>query len=90
MHSVPPLIPISDLRQRQNEILEQMSEGPVILLQRSKAAAVLVSPADWNALVDQIEDLEDTVAVLQAKLTLAMGEDELIDWVSVEAEVVPA
>ncbi|MFQ5796297.1 MAG: type II toxin-antitoxin system Phd/YefM family antitoxin [Candidatus Bipolaricaulia bacterium] len=38
----------SKLRQTQNEVLEKLSEGPVVLTQHGEATAVLVDPEQWN------------------------------------------
>jgi prevent-host-death family protein len=42
MRAIPELVPISQLRQRQSEVLARLSEGPVILTQHGQGAAVLV------------------------------------------------
>jgi PHD/YefM family antitoxin component YafN of YafNO toxin-antitoxin module len=89
LSALPQLIPISAIRQRQAEILAMLSRGPVLLVQRSQAAAVLVSPDEWNATMERLDDLEDTVAALRTELALSSGDDELVDWDDTEAEVVP-
>jgi prevent-host-death family protein len=58
MNEVPTIVPVTDLRYKHNELFKRLSEGPVILAQRSKPAAVLVSVADWNQQVKQIRELQ--------------------------------
>ena len=57
MNPLPQTVPISHLRQRQDEILAMAQKGPVLLLSRSKPAAVLLSPSEWNLLAAQIDEL---------------------------------
>jgi prevent-host-death family protein len=61
VNAVPELVPISEIRKRQNEILIQLKDSPVILTQRGRAAAVMVSPQEWNRLVNKLKDLEEAL-----------------------------
>ena len=67
MNALPELVPISELRTRQPEILEALSDKPVLLTQHSRAAAVLLSPELYNKMVEYIEDLEDSVDAFVAR-----------------------
>ncbi len=67
MFPVPELVGISTLRLKQNEILNKLSEGPVVLTQRSQAVAVIISPEQWNRLVGEPEDLRDILAAREAR-----------------------
>ncbi|MDY7000557.1 MAG: type II toxin-antitoxin system Phd/YefM family antitoxin [Thermodesulfobacteriota bacterium] len=67
MQAVPEMIPISELRQKQNQILEKLTQGPVVLTQRGRASAVLVSPNEWNLLVKELENLRDCIDVLESR-----------------------
>jgi prevent-host-death family protein len=58
MNVLPQTAPISDLRTRQTEILHMAESDPVVLMSRSKPAAVLLSPSQWDALVERMEELE--------------------------------
>ena len=55
IHSVPPIRPISSLRQDQDSILNTMDQEPVILSQRGRERAVLVSVEQWNQMVELLE-----------------------------------
>jgi prevent-host-death family protein len=87
MAALPSVRPISDLRLRQAEVLEETRQGPVILAHRGRAAAVLVSLERWNSLVGELEDLRDVVEVLEAKQRVAAGEERLISLEELEAEL---
>ncbi len=67
MAALPQLVPISDLRTRQAESLAGLREGPVILTQRSKAAAVLISTEQYNQMVAMLEDLQDALDAKEAR-----------------------
>ena len=55
IRSVPPIWPISSLRQDQDSILNTMDKEPVILSQRGRERAVLVSVEQWNHMVELLE-----------------------------------
>ena len=52
---IPPIRPFSSLRQDQDSILDTMDKEPVILSQRGKERAVLVSVEQWNQMVSLLE-----------------------------------
>lgn len=87
MNPIPYTIPISDLRFQQSDVLTQVAESPVVLTKQGRAVAVLVDPDYWNAVIEDLDDLADTLAVAQAKLALATGEEALTDWEDVKAEL---
>lgn len=97
MDKVQQIVPITDMRLRHAEVLERLSQGPVILAQRSKPAAVLVAVEMWDQIADYIDDLEATVDALDAELKIARGEatshilteTELNEWLSGD-EKIPA
>ncbi|MFN8487910.1 MAG: type II toxin-antitoxin system prevent-host-death family antitoxin [Caldilineaceae bacterium] len=80
MDTVPQIVPISDLRIRHNDVLEMLKNGPVILAQRSRPAAVLVSVEAWDDQAEYIDNLECAVAALKVELAIAKGEDELVEF----------
>jgi prevent-host-death family protein len=51
IRSVPPIRPLSSLRQDQDSILNTMDKEPVILSPRGRERAVLVSVEQWNQMV---------------------------------------
>ena len=61
MDIVSEVVPISDLRHRQNEIIERLDEGPVILTQRGRGTAVLLSLERWKEIQQQLADLEEAL-----------------------------
>ncbi len=84
---VPALLPISDLRQRQNEILEQVREAPVVLTQRGRATGVLVSVEQWNALIAEVEDLRDALDAAEGREDLRSEPTSVRPLADVEADL---
>ena len=54
--------PISDMKSKQENVMEMLSSGPVVLMERSQPAAVIVSPDEWNRTAKQIAMLETIMA----------------------------
>jgi len=78
MSPIPAIVPLSDLRVRQAEILELARHGPVVLLERgSRPALVAVTPEMWNDITERLEELEDAAAVYRAKWELATVRDTM-------------
>lgn len=69
MARVPEIVPITDLRQDSSAVLKRLrsSREPVIITQRGRAAAVLLS----------VEEYERTENERQILLLLARGEKEI-------------
>jgi len=84
MNTLPHIIPISDLRIRHNEVLDLLKQGKIILAQRSRPIAVLLSIADWEDQAEYIDKLECAVAALKVELALAKGETDLIELTPAE------
>lgn len=66
MEKVQQIVPISNFRIDQDAILALMDKEPVILAQRSKARAVLVSVEQWDAMVEQLSERRFTEAQMKA------------------------
>ena len=75
MNLVMKTAPISDMKRDQAQVMNLLPDGPVVLMQRSQPAAVMVKPEQWNAIAEEIEDLRDVIASLEAELAIATGEE---------------
>jgi prevent-host-death family protein len=69
MVPIPDLVPISDLRLRQSEVLAKLENGPVILTQHSRARAVLMDYDAWRRLMEELEDMDDALTSLETRAT---------------------
>lgn len=89
MTTTEQIVPVSDFRIHQSEVLDKLTNGPVYLTQRSKPAAVLLSATLWDQLLNRLENQEDLIEALKAELSIAQGnyEPEEIDFDALEAEV---
>jgi len=56
VNRIPELIPISEIRQRQNEILASLRNGPIVLTQHGRAAAVMLAPDEYNRLAHCVNE----------------------------------
>lgn len=79
MQQVPNLVPISEMRLHQSEVLDKLKAGPIILTQRSKAAAVLIDPVQWNRLIEHMENLQDILTIVRKEQRIAAGELAEVD-----------
>lgn len=84
MYKMPPTIPISNLRNDQDEILAMMDEQPVMLTQRGKARAALVNIEQWNHLMDLLEMYR---AYWRAESTRVQNEMADQTWIDADAMI---
>ncbi len=52
---------VSELRSDLSELIKNLDEGPLLVLSRSRPAAVMVEPEMFEAIIDKCELLEDLV-----------------------------
>lgn len=75
-HLTEDVHPISDLRRRGRDLVEQaiLTRRPVVIIERGRATAVIVSAAEWDAAREREELLR---AVLEGER--AVHEGRLVD-----------
>ena len=76
---------VTSFRNNYDAVLKKLVQGPVLLLQRSTLAAVVVSADDWNELQTQLITQEQENRELKTQLRNA-----LLDKYSLEMQYVPA
>jgi prevent-host-death family protein len=95
MYKTQQFEPITTIQRHPNKVLAMLEHGPVVLASRSKPAAILVRVELWDRLIEQLEDQEDIIAALEAKLEIANGKAEMMtqaeitEWLAAD-ELVPA
>lgn len=67
MTLVLPTLPITDLRTKQPEVLNQLHQSPVVLTHHGHGAAVLVSPTQWNAQQLELQQLRLLLEAMKIK-----------------------
>jgi len=78
-----PVVPISDLRYKAKEILTQVTEQPVVITQRGRAAAVLVDFDTYNRMARRLEALEEIRD--EAMMLIAQAHLEQMDFMGLDA-----
>ncbi len=73
LYSAMPTIPVSDLRNKQSETLDQLGETPVMLTRGGHSAGVLVHPDTWNLLVNEVARLRRMVRADQIVAEMKAG-----------------
>ena len=61
------LVSMSEARANLAALLDEANDHEVFLLRHGRPVGVLLSVTAYEAALDRIEDLEDTVATLQAR-----------------------
>ncbi len=64
---------MQEMKNRTSDVAQKLNEGPVILMNR----AMIVSPKQWNAIVDKLEEMQDALITLQAELAIAAGQSQV-------------
>lgn len=77
LNRVPQTASMQDIKNRTGEVTEHLVNGPVLLMNRATPQAVIISPAQWNAIVDRMEEMQDAIITLQAELAIATGESQV-------------
>jgi|JI10StandDraft_1071094.scaffolds.fasta_scaffold1216508_3 prevent-host-death family protein len=85
LYKAMPTVPVSDLRNRQAEIIAELDHTPVMLTNRGEGTGVLVNPTVWNNLLDEIERLRQIVRLQQISKRMADG--DYLTKEQVEAEL---
>ncbi len=58
MNRLPQMASVTELRNDYLALFAKLNDGPIVLAQRSKPAAVLVSPEQWDAIARRLEQFE--------------------------------
>lgn len=81
MQKLQQIEPISAIQTQPTAILAKLAAGPIILAQRSKRAAVLVSCETWDQMAEEHEQLQRAHAALLARIASEPGG---VDWEEVK------
>lgn len=84
MSKLPTIVPVSDLRQDASKVLEivRRNQGPLVITQRGRAAAVLMSLSEYGEVERRIALLD---LLTQSESEIAKGVGESLDSVMSEA-----
>lgn len=62
------LVPVTEARDHFKKLLDRVIEEDIVLVRRSRPAAVMLSPDRYRELLERIEELTDQASVLWAQL----------------------
>lgn len=80
------VIPKTELRERIREELARLGEDSLLITERGRPLAVVVSVGRWNELQETLEELEDTLAVLESRSGAEPGRPAETVFAEIEAE----
>jgi prevent-host-death family protein len=72
METIQQIVPISDLKLHHAQVLGRLAKGPVVLAQRSRPKAVLVSIEEWNQRAEELAHYRH-LAMLDEQFKLVMN-----------------
>lgn len=75
MDTTPDTISLSDLYQQRSDILARLAHGPIVFNHDGEDVAVLVSVTQWNALLEELEELQDSLDVMRSQARRHDGEE---------------
>jgi PHD/YefM family antitoxin component YafN of YafNO toxin-antitoxin module len=71
------------------EAWQQLEKGKALLIEREgQGMAVMMSYQDFEGILDQLEDLEDARDARQVLDAIERGEEEVVPWEKVKAELI--
>lgn len=77
------LVPVSEAKVRFHEVIRSVASKTALLLRHGRPVAALLSYDAYVALLDRIEDLQDRLAIYEARNE---GEDLKVPWDKVKAD----
>jgi len=80
------VIPKTELRDRIRQELSELGDDSLLITERGRPLAVVVSVGRWNGLQGQIEDLEDAVAILEHRFENGGGQSMESAFSSIEID----
>lgn len=83
MTTIYPILPVSDLRYKTKEILNQVGDEPVVLTQRGRATAVLINFDAYNEMARRLQALEEIRD--EAMMLLAQANAQKLEFVDIDA-----
>lgn len=85
------VIPKTELRDRIREELSELGDDALLITERGRPLAVVVSVGRWNGLQGQIEDLEDAMAILEHRFEKSGGQsiESVLSSIEIDGSDVP-
>jgi antitoxin StbD len=61
------MVPITEAKGRLSELVREAEDHEVLLMRHSRVAAVLLSAARYEALLEELEDARDALSVYESR-----------------------
>lgn len=87
MQTVQQIVPISDMKLKHGAVLSLLKKGPVVLAQRSRPAAVLVSVKEWDETAQELARLRRLRLDMLERRSLEMQAGDYIDLDDLDKEL---
>ena len=58
-------IPVSEARAQLSAVIRRAADGDIILMNHGRPAAILMAPEHYRAMLDELDDLADRLAVYE-------------------------
>lgn len=82
------IIPITDLQRKAGQIVESLSDQPVIITQRGRPAAVLIAASDYEQIEEDLERLDELELVeMVANAREAINKAQTISHADVSSRI---
>ena len=78
MNKLPQTASVRSLKVNPNDVFKQASSAPVVIMSRATPKGVFLSPTQWDAMIELIEDQEDLIEALKVELAIAQGEEDIV------------
>lgn len=80
------LIPITEARAHLSQLIRDAADENVVLMNHGKPAAILISPARYEAIIEELEDAADRLSVYERE-NLTMPFDKLVAEMGIADEI---
>lgn len=88
IYGAMPAMPVSDLRNKQAEVISLLSQTPVMLTRKGRSAGILVHPDNWNKLVRDLEKYQRAARLKQLADEMDTDPSLSIPWETVQAGLI--
>jgi PHD/YefM family antitoxin component YafN of YafNO toxin-antitoxin module len=84
LYGAMPAVPVTDLRNKQAEVLAKLDETPILLTRGGHDAGVLVHPHTWNELIRSLQKFERAARLRKLSEEMDLDPSLSIPWEQVQ------
>jgi len=86
MNKLPQMVEIGELHKNHLVVIGVIDKGPIVITNDSLPLGVWAHPRTWDRMLELMEDQQDIIDALEAKLEIATGQDEYVTLTANEIE----